>query len=80
MCGSRWLPGWLSSKESSCNARVTGATEDVGSIPGGGHGNPLQYTYLENPKDGWATVHGVAKSQAQLKRLSIHGSWIAGEG
>ena len=34
---------------------------------GGGHGNPLQYSCLENPIDGgawWATVHGVAKSRA----------------
>ena len=33
---------------------------------GGGHGNPLQYSCLENPMDRgawWATVHGVAKSQ-----------------
>ena len=41
-------------KESTCNARDTG---DVGSIlrsgrfPGGGHGNPLQYSCLENPMD-----------------------------
>ena len=37
-----------------------------GKIPGGGHGNPLQYSCLENPKGrgAWqATVHGVAKSQ-----------------
>ena len=55
-------------KESACNS---GATEDVGSIPGwerspgGGHGNPLQYSCVENPKDRgawWATVHRVAKS------------------
>ena len=35
---------------------------------GGGHGNPLQYSCLENPKDGgaWqATIHGVAKSQTE---------------
>ena len=34
-------------------------------FPGGGHGNPLQYSYLEKPMDrgAWsATVHGVAKS------------------
>ena len=34
--------------------------------PGGGHGNPLQYSYLENPMDRgawWATVHGVAKNR-----------------
>ena len=44
----------------------------LGSIPGlgrsleGGHGNPLQYSCLENPMDRgawWATVHGVAKSR-----------------
>ena len=37
-----------------------------GRSPGGGHGNPLQYFCLENPKDGgawWATVHGVTESQ-----------------
>ena len=49
-----------------------GDTRDAGSIPGSGrspggeHGNPLQYSCLENPIDRgtwWATVHGVAKSQ-----------------
>ena len=41
----------------------------------GGHGNPLQYSCLENPMDRgawWAIVHGVAKSQTQLKGLSMH--------
>ena len=36
-----------------------------GRSPGGGHGNPLQYSYLEKPMDRgawWATVHRVAKS------------------
>ena len=46
--------------------------KSIGSIPGSGrspggvHGNPLQYSCLENPKDRgawWATVHGVTKSQ-----------------
>ena len=50
----------------------SGDTEDVGLIPGlerssgGGNGNPLQYSCLENPMDGGAwrtTVHGVAKNQ-----------------
>ena len=72
------LPWWLSSKESVCNAGDTG---DTGSIlgsrrsPGGGHGNPLQYSCLENPMDrgAWlATVHGVTKSQTWLKQLSMH--------
>ena len=38
--------------------------------PGGGHGNLLPYSCLENPKNRgawWDTVHGVAKSQTQLK-------------
>ena len=41
-----------------------------GISTGGGHGNPLQYSYLENPMDrgAWrATVHRVAKSQTRLK-------------
>ena len=43
--------------------------------PGGGHGNSLQYSCLENPMDRgawWATVHGVAQSRTRLKRLSTH--------
>ena len=53
-----------------------GDVRDMGSIPGsgrspgGGHGNPLQYSYLENPLDSgawWATAHRVEKSQIQLK-------------
>ena len=46
-----------------------------GRSPGGGHGNPLQYSCLENPMDRGAwqdTVHSVTKSQTQLKRLSMH--------
>ena len=46
-----------------------------GRSPGGRHGNPLQYSCLENPIDrgAWlATVHGTAKSQTQLKRLSMY--------
>ena len=41
-----------------------------GRSPGGGHGNPLQYSFLENPMDRgawWATAHSVTKSQTQLK-------------
>ena len=41
-----------------------------GRSPGGGHGNPLQYSCLGNPMDRgawWATVHSVAKSQTRLK-------------
>ena len=42
-------------------------------IPGGSHGNPLQYSCLENPRDRgawWPAISGVTQSQTQLKRLS----------
>ena len=41
----------------------------LGRSPGGGNGNPLQYSCLENPMDKgdwWAAVHGVTKSQTSL--------------
>ena len=41
---------------------------------GESNGNPLQYSWLENPMDGgawWATVHGVAKSQTQLSDFTF---------
>ena len=47
------------------NVREVGSIPGSGSFPGGGHGNPLQYSYLENPTDRgdwWATVHRVTKS------------------
>ena len=52
-----------------------GDIRDAGSIPEGGHGNPLQYSCLENPMDRGAyqaTVHRVEKRLIQLKWLSIH--------
>ena len=60
-------------KNSPVNA---GEIRDAGSIPGwgrspgGGHGYPLQYSYLGNPMDrgSWqATAHRVTKSQTRLK-------------
>ena len=45
-----------------------------GKSPGGGHGNPLQYSCLENPMDRgawWATVHGVVKSWPRLKQFRM---------
>ena len=44
--------------------RDMGSIPRMGRCPGGGHGNPLQYSCLENPKDrgAWrATVHRVAE-------------------
>ena len=51
---------------SAGDIRDTGSIPGLGRSPGGGHGNPLQYSCLENPMDreAWrATVHRVAKSQ-----------------
>ena len=57
------------------NVRNVGSIPGSGRSPGEGNGNPLQYSCLENLMDRgawWATVHRVAKSQTQLKRLSMH--------
>ena len=55
--------------------RDSGWVPGWGRSPGGGHDNPLQYSYLENPMDrgAWqATVHRVTKSETLLKQLSTH--------
>ena len=57
------------------DVRDMGLALGSGRFPGGGHGNPLQCSCLENAMDrgAWrATVHGVAKSWIRLKRLSMH--------
>ena len=57
------------------NVRDAGSSLELGRSTGGGHGNALQYSCLENPmnRGAWrATVHGIAKSQTQLKQLSPH--------
>ena len=60
-------------KNPSANAGDTrdgSSVPGLGRSPGGRHGNPLQYSCLEHPMDRgawWAIVHGVAKSQTQLK-------------
>ena len=63
------LPGGSDGKESACNVGDLGSIPGLGRSPGGGHGNPLQNSCLENPMDrgAWqATVHGVAKSRTPL--------------
>ena len=56
-------------KSSACNIGDLGSIPGLGRSPGGGNGNPLQYSCLRNPRDRgawWATVHGVTKSQTGL--------------
>ena len=56
-------PLWIfSGKESAHNAGDTGLIPESGRSPGEGHGNPLQYSCLENPMDrgAWqATVQSI---------------------
>ena len=69
---------WLRGKESACS---TGDAGDSGLIPwfgrslGGGHGNSLLCSCLENPTNRgawWAKVHRVAQSRTWLKQHSMH--------
>ena len=66
------FPGGLVIKNPPANAREvrdTGLIPVLGRSPGGGNGNPLQYSCLGNPMDigsWWATVHGVMKSWTWL--------------
>ena len=60
------------------NAGDIGDSDSIpesGRSPGGGHGNPLQYSCLENPIDRgvwWATFHGATESRTRLKQLIMH--------
>ena len=59
------LPQRLSCTVSACNAEDVDLITGVGRSPGGGHGNPLQYSCLENSmnREVWqATIHSDAKS------------------
>ena len=67
------FPGGSDSKASAYNAGDLCLTPGSGRSPGEGHGNPLQYSCLENPMDRgvWeATVHGVTKSRTRLSNFT----------
>ena len=64
------FPGDSDGKESAYNVGDLGLIPGLGISPEGGHGNPLQYSYWRIPLDrgAWqAIVHGVTKSQTQLR-------------
>ena len=71
------LPLRLNSKESACSAGAAGDAVSIpgsGRSPGGGNGNPVQYSCPENPMDRgawWASVHRVGHTKT-LKQLSMH--------
>ena len=63
------FPGGSDGRESVRNEGDLGLIPVLGRSPRGGHGNPLQYSCLENPMDRgawWAIIHGVTKSQTWL--------------
>ena len=71
------FPGGTGGKEPTCKYRrlkSCGLNPWSGRSPGGGNGNPLQYSHgRENPMDKGAwqtTAHRVTKSQTQVKQLS----------
>ena len=66
------FPGGSDGEASACNVGDSGDMSSIpgsGRSPGGGNGNPLQYSCLENSKDRealWTTVHRITKSQTRL--------------
>ena len=75
LAGQCGLSNGSEGKESACNAGDVGSILGLGRSPGGGHGNPLQYSCLENPLDRgawWATVHRVTESQTRLSDVAQH--------
>ena len=64
-----YFPGGSDGKASAYNAADPGSIPGLGRSPGEGNGNPLQYSFLENPveKRAWQiTVHGITKSRTRL--------------
>ena len=66
------LPGWLSDKESACNAGDIGSNAGSGWSSGEGNGNPLQYSCLGNP---WTKETGRLQTMVWQKSQT----WLASE-
>ena len=69
LCNTGGFPGGSAGKESACSAGDQGSVPGWGRSSGGGHGNPLQYSCLENPMDrepGGLQSMWVTKSQTRL--------------
>ena len=72
---SQSFPGGSDSKESARSVGDLGSIPRSGRSPGERYDNPLQYSYLENPKDKgawWATIYRVTKSQTWLNNWHFH--------
>ena len=69
------FPGGSVVKNSPVSAGDVDSIPGLGRSPGGGNGNPLQYSCLDNLMDRgawWATVHGVAKSWMKIESMCAH--------
>ena len=67
---SRWVLVVKNPHANAADIKDMGSVPRLGRSPGGGHGNPHQYSCLENPMDRgawWAIVHRVAKSWILLR-------------
>ena len=73
--GDIWgFPGGSNGKESACNAEEQGSTPWLGRSPGRRHGNPLQFSCMENPMDRgawWASPRGHKESHT-TEQLNTH--------
>ena len=68
------FPGGSDGKESACNVGDLGSIPGSERSPGGGNGNPLQYSCLENSMGTgawWATVLGGHKELDRIERLTL---------
>ena len=72
------FPGGSDSKEYTCNAVDLGLSPGLGRVPGGGHGNPLQYSFLENPMDrgGWWDLMGSQRVGTTKEHSIAHTSSV----
>ena len=73
------FPGGSNGKEFACNVGEMGSTPGLGRSPGGGHGNPLQCSCLENPMDrgAWQGYSPWGhKESVTTERLSTAQAWL----
>ena len=70
------FPGGSDGKESACNEGDLGSIAGLGRSPGGGHGNPVQYSCLENPH-GQRSLGGYSPWDCKESKHSTHTySWL----